>query len=196
MMRSEASVGQINCPEEVEKDANRCKWRLVPMDIVHALYNTIILIVVDRYSTTDDYWWYNVIATILSYNGIGFNLLIRWAPFLRLIDNCLARSCFACRCLNLTPERRELYINLGSFIPTFGMMAYGQYVIWEDYYWPIKDDAQAITAWITAWLYMVKCFGFTWDIFYLDVKYKLGTVASFFCGKTFCCFQRCCCGEE
>lgn len=158
--------------DDARKDSTCCKKQLVIMDIIHAIISTIMLSLYTNdycFETSDSYWWYDVIATILSYNGIFFNIMIRSYNCLFHIDN-LLEYCTLFKCLNLSEARREIYINIGSLFPTIGMIIYGQYIIWSNEY--PESDPLGILAWATTWLYStIKIYGFTRHIYDLYLHY-------------------------
>ncbi len=161
---------------DAQKDSRCCKVQLVSMDIIHALYNTVLLIVCtnnEKFPTSDSFWWYDVFATALSYQGIFFNIFIRSLWGLALIDKMLA-YCTTFRCLKLSEARREWYINIGSWFPTLMMTVVGQAVIWSNDTDELSKDPLGVSAWITAWLYTtVKMYGFTRYIYDLRMHYNL-----------------------
>lgn len=184
------------------KDSRRCEGILVIMDIVHAIINTILLALYtesEEKGTTDSFWWYNLVATILSYNGILFNIAIRNATVLRMIDGVIDTFRAGMSCVGLGVARREFYINVGSWFPTVGMMIYGQIVIWGLNKLVSGTDPLGCFAWFTAWLYVVKTICFSAYIVYLHRRYRVACDCSCDCcggsGSGCCggCRCRCCC---
>jgi hypothetical protein len=158
--------------DDVRRDSKCCMSLLVVMDAVHLVYNVVLLALFGKDSTSLSFYVYDVVAALLSANGIWFNIFIRTLWGLTLFDKVLAK-CTKWSCLRLSDSSRELLINVCSVAPTLSMVVFGQCVIWLNSTDGLAGDALGISAWITAWLYVVKVYGFSRYIVDLKMHYRL-----------------------